>query len=334
MDLVGVPISLLPVVAFLVALVVMDSYKLLRPVVVLRSMAVGCAVAVVCLLLHSLLLRAEAIDSQIFSRYLAPVSEELLKASFVAVLIWSGRVGFIVDGAIHGFAVGTGFALVENVYYLHSLGHASVLLWVVRGFGTAVIHGSTCAIFAIVSKTVLESRPNAGWVWFLPGLFVAVAIHSMFNHFILPPVAMAAVVILVMPPLVVLVFDQSERATRRWLGTGFDTDMELLEELTSHQIHDTPVGRYLHALRQHFEGTIVADMLCLLRIQVELSMRAKALLMARQAGVAVAVGEDVRANLEEMRYLEHSIGHTGRLALEPFIKKNSRDLWELYMLGR
>ena len=131
-----------------------------------------------------------------------------------------------------------------------------------------------------------------------------------------------------------VVFEQSERATRRWLGSGFDTDMELLEQIMSPAMRESPVGQYLSALRQHFDGTVVADMLCLLRIQAELSMRAKALLMARQAGIAIAVDDDVKANLEEMRYLEKSMGPTGRLALDPFRKKSSRDLWELYSRAR
>jgi RsiW-degrading membrane proteinase PrsW (M82 family) len=333
-DLAGIPISLLPVTVFLVALVVMDSYKLVRPAAVIRSVLAGSIVAAACLLLHAWFLDNVSIEHGTFSRYVAPVTEELLKAAYVAALIRRGKVGFSVDAAIHGFAVGTGFALVENVYYLRSLSAATVFLWAVRGFGTAMIHGSTSAIFAIIAKVLTDLRPRAGWPWYLPGLGVAIAAHSAFNHFILPPLAMAAVIMLVMPMLVLAVFYQSERATRRWLGTGFDTDMELRELTMSDRIHDNPVGKYLNALKQHFSGTVVADMLCLLRIQTELAMRAKALLMARQVGVNVAIGDDVKENLEELRYLEKSIGPTGRLALDPFLKTSSRDLWQFYMLGR
>jgi RsiW-degrading membrane proteinase PrsW (M82 family) len=333
-DLFGIPISLLPVTVFLVALVVMDSYKLVRPGIVIRSVLAGCVVAAVCLVLHAWLLRIATIEHDAFSRYIAPVSEEVLKGTYVAALIRGRKVGFTVDAAIHGFAVGAGFALVENVYYVYSLGSASVLLWVVRGFGTAMIHGSTMAIFAIIAKVLTDPRPRAGWPWYLPGLGVAIAAHSMFNHFILPPLAMSAVVMLVMPMLVLVVFNQSEQATRRWLGTGFDTDMELRDLIMSDKIRDNPVGQYLSALKQHFSGTIVADMLCLLRIQTELAMRAKALLMARQVGIAIAIGDDVKENLDELRYLEKSIGPTGRLALDPFLKTSTRDLWQFYMLGR
>ena len=77
---------------------------------------------------------------------------------------------------------------------------------------------------------------------------------------------------------------------------------------------------------------VLADMLCYLRFSPELSMRAKALHIAREAGLKVEVGDDVRANLEELKYLEKSIGRTGRLALAPFLEPSARDLWEMQAL--
>ena len=75
-------------------------------------------------------------------------------------------------------------------------------------------------------------------------------------------------------------------------------------------------------------------MLCLLRIHLELSIRAKGLLLAREAGFEAPVGEDVRANLQELRYLEGAIGRTGLLALKPILRRSSRDLWQVCLLER
>ena len=73
-------------------------------------------------------------------------------------------------------------------------------------------------------------------------------------------------------------------------------------------------------------------MMCLLRVHLELSIRAKGILMAREAGLPIEVAEDARANLRELRYLERSIGPTGRLALQPMLQTSSRHLWQIYML--
>ena len=51
-----------------------------------------------------------------YARFGAPVVEELAKAVYWIFLIATARVAFMADSAICGFAVGAGFALVENIY--------------------------------------------------------------------------------------------------------------------------------------------------------------------------------------------------------------------------
>ena len=93
------------------------------------------------------------------------------------------------------------------------------------------------------------------------------------------------------------------------------------------------MGGYLRSLTSRFPGPVVADLLCLLQIHLELSIRAKGLLLAREAGLPVAVGNDVRANLDELHYLEKAIGPTGLLAMKPIQRQSSRDLWEIHVLA-
>jgi RsiW-degrading membrane proteinase PrsW (M82 family) len=325
--------ALVPILAFLAVLVLMDSFKLVPLRSVLRAIVVGAVVAAGCGLLNSFLLDATGMDPRAFSRYMAPLVEELAKAAWIAYLIRRQRVGFVVDAAILAFAVGTGFALVENVEYLRSLGTTSLLVWVVRGFGTAVLHGATTAIFAILTKGLVERHPESRALDLVPGYLLAAFIHSAYNHFLLPPLAATAILLAMLPPLVILVFERSERATREWLGLGLDTDVEVLQSIRTGEIAQTRVGAYLRSLTSRFPGPVVADMLCLLRIHLELSIRAKGLLLAREAGLPAAVGPDVRANLEEMRYLEKAIGPTGLLAMKPIRRTSGRDLWQVHLLA-
>ena len=69
-------------------------------------------------------------------------------------------------------------ALVENVEYLRTLTTPNLLVWVVRGFGTAVMHGAATAIFAVLSKSLVDRRERPEAFDFVPGFVVAVAIHS------------------------------------------------------------------------------------------------------------------------------------------------------------
>jgi len=131
------------------------------------------------------------------------------------------RSAFLVDAGIHGFAVGAGFAVVENVYYILALPTASIVVWLVRGFGTAIMHGGVTAMFAVVSKNLIDRNPDSPWLRILPGFVVAVVIHSLYNHLFLKPILSAVLVLVVVPAAMMVVFSQSERVLRKWLGVGF-----------------------------------------------------------------------------------------------------------------
>ena len=259
----SVLLALLPVLLFAIELRLLDSFKLVHVSAVVASIAWGVAAALVCLGLHQWLLALAIIDIPTAGRYVAPVTEETLKAVFVAILIARGRIGFSVDAAIHGFAVGAGFALVENGFYLLTLSVGSPVLWVVRGFGTAVLHGSTTAIFALISRPLADSRRRNLAVAFLPGWLAAMLIHATFNQALIAPLAATITLLIVMPALVLIVFQRSERATRKWIGAGMDLDVDLLQMLRSGVFLGTPFGLYLLQLRERFPGPTVVDMFCL-----------------------------------------------------------------------
>jgi hypothetical protein len=56
------------------------------------------------------------------------------------------------------------------------------------------------------------------------------------------------------------------------------------------------------------------------------------MLLLREAGFEAAVDPSLPAKLEEMRYLERSIGRTGMRALKPFVHTSTQDLWQLNLL--
>jgi hypothetical protein len=115
-------------------------------------------------------------------------------------------------------------------------------------------------------------------------------------------------------------------------GLGRGGDLDIVESIASGHALSTRLGGYLRSLQARFPGEVVADMLCLVRLQAELSIRAKGLLLAREAGQDPPAGEDVRASLRELLYLESSNGRTGQLALKPLLRRGARDAWEVFLL--
>ena len=326
-------VALVPVVAFLIALSLMDNFRLVRPGWLLAAIAWGAGAALTTMWLHEWLLRTLHVPAPVLVRYIAPVTEETAKALFIVGLITSARMGFLVEACVQGFAVGTGFALVENLTYLYSIPSGTLTLWIVRGLGTAMLQGATTAIFAMVSKTLADRRSDRPAVAFVPGWVGAVVCHSLFNHRLLPAVAQTLVVLIALPLLVLAVFARSERATREWIGAGMDVDLELLALVASESFGVTKFGRYLHELRARLPGPIVADMFCLLRLELELSIQAKAMLMAREAGLELIGDDDLEASLAERRFLHQSIGATGLLALKPLQVTSHRDRWHRHVLA-
>ncbi|HTM59235.1 MAG TPA: PrsW family glutamic-type intramembrane protease [Burkholderiales bacterium] len=327
MDFVRPLLGLAPVLCFLGALVLLDSYKLVKLRWVVMAVVGGMAIAGIAYFVNGALL--EHFEFAFYTRYVSPFVEEGLKALVIVALIRAHRIGFLVDAAIFGFAVGAGFAVIENIDYLSMAPHSGVGIWFVRGFGTAIMHGGSTAIFAVASVALL----GRGYAY-LPGFALAVVLHSAFNHFFFSPLASTAGVAIIMPLLLNAVFVRSETAVGDWLGRGFDADAEMLELINSGQLSDSPVGKYLHQLKDRFQGLVVADLLAYLRLYTELALRAKGVLMMRESGFEVPIDEPTREKFAELRYLEKSVGRTGLLAIQPMLHMSHKDLWQLYMLGK
>jgi len=325
-------VGLLPVLIFLVVLLYMDSYKLVSFRTILWITLVGALLPVASYWINGYVIQALGWELAAYTRYASPIVEEGLKVSVMILLFRTSRIGFLVDAAILGFAVGAGFAVVENFYYLYLASDAHIAVWIVRGFGTAIMHGGAMALFGVMSQVLTERSMKINPLLYLPGFVVAITIHSVFNHFPGTPILTTLATLLLLPAVLLVVFQKSARSMHEWLELDFDADTLLLEQINSGEFTTSKIGRFLQDLKQKFSGMVVVDMLCYLRLYTELALRAKGVLMMRENGLDTPVGDRTRAKFEEMRYLEKSIGKTGILAMSPFLQMTRKDLWQLYVL--
>jgi len=329
------PIALVPVLLFLAGLVQLDAYKLLRLRMVLALVAAGALAAGASYLVNNYAYGHFTGDFVAYSRYVSPWIEECLKAVLFVYLIRTRRVGLAVDAGIAGFAIGTGFALIENLYYIASRPEAALPVQVIRGFGTAIMHGGTTTVLAMISVTLYESRPNGGLQLLLPGFLAAVALHSGFNSLLGQPALATLATLVVLPLLIYLVFRHGERALRDWLDTDLDSNVQLLESINTGRFLDSNGGRYLQSLRARFRGEDLADMLCCLRLHGELALRAKGILLLRESGMdEPPIDAETRDRLAELAQLERAVGKAGMLALRPLMMATGKDIWQLTLLGR
>jgi protease PrsW len=331
--LVRTPIALLPVLLFLAGLVQLDGYKLVRMRMMLALTATGVVAAGLSYVLNNLAFAHFPGSFVAYSRYGSPWIEESLKAVLLVFLIRTRRVGLPVDAGIAGFAIGTGFAVIENLYYLAARPHTVLAVQVIRGFGTAIMHGGTAAVLAMISNTLYERRPSGGLHLLLPGLFAAVALHTGYNYLLVRPALATLATLLVLPFVIYLVFDHSERTLRNWIEVDLESDVKRLEAISSGKFLDSPSGRYLQALRDRFRGEQLADMLCYLRVHGELAVRAKGVLLLRESGLAEPpIDAATRQRLAELAQLKRAIGTAGVLALRPLTMATGKEIWQLTLL--
>ncbi len=319
----------LPVLLFLVCLFMLDSFKLVRTFWLVICLGWGMLAALLSYFANQGFANAFDLDFLMLSRYIAPVSEELIKGLIVFFLISRKKAGFMIDAAIYGFAAGTGFALAENSWYYWQLGSGfDVILAIVRGFGTALMHGGTTAIFAILYTEGMQ-RSTKAWLPILLGFGTAALIHSLFNHFLLNPMLQTMLIVVVLPVCMYMIFLYSTKHLQQWLEVAFSTEVDLLRMIRQGELSGSRAGQYLSSLKSHFSPEVLVDMYCYFSLYLELSIKAKRNLLLREGGFPVMVEPDIKDKLAEFRHLRRKIGKAGEMALMPLVRMKQRELWEL-----
>jgi hypothetical protein len=265
------------------------------------------------------------------SLYVAPFIEELLKASFILFLSYKKKIGFMIDAAIYGFAIGAGFSLVENLLYLNSATDQHLLVWIIRGFGTAFMHGGCTALFAVILIGG-KSRNVSTLATIAISLLAAYVIHSAFNHFYIDPVIQTIGIILLLPAVFTVIFNYNEKQLRNWLEIEFSSEIALLSMINKGQFLSTRPGEYLASLKSRFSRESMLDMYCYIQIYLELSIKAKRNVMLKENGFQPIIEPDIENKLAELIQLRKQIGKVGELTLSPLIRMNYRDLWKLNTL--
>src|SRR5690242_9403896 len=139
-------VALVPVLLLLALFVWFDAFKLMNLREILLLLALGGLGALASYPVSGRLLDALPIGFSNYSRFVAPWIEEAIMGAIVVILFRMNRIGFKLDAVITGFAIGAGFSVIENIIYLVRLSQYGTGTWLVRGLGTAVMHGTTLAI--------------------------------------------------------------------------------------------------------------------------------------------------------------------------------------------
>ena len=329
-------LALVPVLVMLAVFVWLDAFKLMNLREILVLLAAGALGAALSWPVAGRFLDTLPIGYSNYSRFVAPWIEEAIKAAMIIIAFRLNRIGYKLDAVISGFAIGAGFSVVENIIYLFRFPDYGAGTWLVRGFGTAIMHGTTLAVLAAIAHEFAEreTREAAGdfdfhlW-WFLPGYVVATALHMAFNQFPDKPL-LAMVASAIIGPLVligVLHFGTAE--AERWLVEETAAHRVQLEMLRSGKWPDTSAGRKIAALAERLGPEGEKRVRRYWELQAWLVVEAESAMMEEAAGDLSIDKEHVRSAVAELAGLRQALGKSAFAALRALLPFSRNDEWEV-----
>jgi RsiW-degrading membrane proteinase PrsW (M82 family) len=329
-------LALVPVLVLLAIFTWLDAFALMRFREILLLLVLGGLGALAAYPVSGRMLDTLPIGFSNYSRFIAPWIEEAIKAAIMIALFRFNRIGYKLDAVLSGFAIGAGFSVVENVLYLTFFPDYGAGTWLVRGLGTAVMHGTTLALLAAIAHELAEreNREAAGdfhfnLLWFLPGYLVAVAIHTAFNQFPDRPLLAMMGAAIFAPLAIIAIFHFGTAEAQGWLDAEYAQHRKQLEALQAGAWPGGPSGAKISALARRLDPEGAKRVRRYWELMAWLVMQAEEAMMEEAAGDATVDKAQVRAAIAELDGLRRALGKSTFAAVKALLPFSRNDYWEV-----
>ena len=138
-------------------------FERISPRLIVVSLAWGGLAFYGALRLNTFIYTSSGLGLNSVVNYVAPVVEETLKAILVVFLVRTRRVHDAVHCLLYGLAIGTGFAVVENLFYLHIGGGLDSTL--IRVGSTSLMHATSTALVGLAVLRLNTPAPPREHHW-------------------------------------------------------------------------------------------------------------------------------------------------------------------------
>lgn len=328
-------VSLIPIIVYIIFIYKIDHFALISIKRLLLLALIGMLTALAC---FGLFLLTDRVISGKSADIIHPVIEELVKSIPLLILAFRKRIAFFIDSVICGAAVGGGFSFLENTFYLVLGDSVDLSTGLFRGLEVALIHMGCSAIIAagmmMAVRQIERKRSRTAMSWNdiikTTALFVvALAFHIFHNTFQFTPIMQFVWVLSVMIGMIAVVYFYDIDMTHRWLDKGLDMQINLLRSIGGGHLLNTPTGTFLESVKELFPPNVYFDIICYVRLQIELSVAAKTRFMLHEVGM----DEPLEANKKELYMsqfvelgeLEKNIGPSAKMTIAPIVKLSPAD---------
>ena len=328
-------IALVPVLVMLMMFIWLDVFKLMTTWETLGLLALGGVTAAVAYPVSGIFLDQLPLGYSTYSRFAAPWVEEFIKGAAIVGLFYFNRIGFKLDAVISGFAIGAGFSVVENIVYLTRFPDLAPTIWMVRGLGTAVMHGCAVAILAATAHEFAERETrgtvadfNFNLLWFVPGFLGAVAIHTLFNQFPDQPMMAMIATLAIAPFLIMGMFRFGAVEAQKWLSHEREIHRVALEDWRAGRYPADDSGRRIASLVARSDPKTGDNIREYCEQLTFLAWTAEDALHDQLEDVS-KVEVEAGAAFDRLEALRHAIGETSFAALKPLLPFSRNDYWEI-----
>jgi protease PrsW len=263
----------------------------------------------------------------------APMIEEVLKSLILVYAVRRPNFTYFVDGAIYGFAAGTGFAVLENLLYLSHAGAAGgVGVSVSRAFSTALMHGSASALVGVALGRRRFGRGFSRIASLLLGWAAAIALHITFNNLISTNMGTLTLVLAMLIGLGGVALNAGFifwglREERRWLretlqlAIGVSTgESSVVQQMDSLEELLTPIAEYFGAEKR-------MQVEAFLRLQARLGLKRKVQEQTADPRLRAALDAQVQALRQEIDTLRRAVGVYCMAYVRSILPPETEPLW-------
>jgi len=208
--------------------------------------------------------------------------------------------------------------------------------WLVRGFGTAIMHGTTLAVLAAIAHEFAERETREAaadydfsLIWFVPGYGVAVALHTAFNQFPDRPMISMMGAILFAPIALIAILNFGTAEAQRWLATECAEHKAQLEALRAGRWPDGAAGKKIASLAERLDPEAAKRIRRYWELKAWLVAEAEEVMMEEATGDVEFDASAVRAAFAELEGLKGALGRSTFAAMQALLPFSRNDYWEI-----
>jgi protease PrsW len=296
----------------------------------------GALAFVLAYVLHTALVRLAGIDFPTLTRYIAPFSEEILKALILIWLVRRANFTYFVDGAIYGFAIGIGFAVLENYDYILSSQSTALSVAIGRTLSSNLVHATSSAMVGVTLGLGRFQRGQARRSLFLlGGLLAAVLLHGGYNSALVSlssqPVWVFVVAFLTGlggTALIIGIIQRGLAEERRWIAESLGDFQRITAGEAKAVDQLAEINAILKPLAERFGKEKAALIGQVLVLQARLGIYRKTLAKLPEEWMRQDAETRIAQLNKDMERLRRKIGVYPMLYLRQIFPEKNRSTWD------